>query len=666
MSFDSNNHSHTDLTGESGDLRLLPNAAAYPRHSTVHELFEARVALSPEVVAVVSDEYEITYAELNARANQLAHYLRRLGVGKGTAVAIGMDRSPELAAGVLAILKAGGAYVPLDETYPRERLAFMLEQSGATVLLTKSASVDKLPTAGMTIVAVDTQWPVIGGESEENPTPLSNATDPCYMIFTSGSTGTPKGVAMPHRPLVNLIWWHLHSPDAPGGGEGGSAGVAARTMQFAPISFDVSFQEMFSTWGSGGTLVLVTEELRLDPDALLGYIARHSVERLYLPVVALIQLADAHAAGQPAPVSVREVITAGEALHVTPSVASLFASLPGCTLHNHYGPSETHVVTAHVLSGDPAAWPALPPIGRPIWNTAAYLLDADMQAAGAGEEGELYLGGECLASGYVGRDDLTAERFIEIDDPLGSGEKRRVYKTGDRVRVGDDGALDYLGRADQQIKVRGYRVEPGEIEQCLPKMAAITQAAVVAKVLEDGDTALAVYFTVNTAEAPAVSEMRAHLRETLPDYMIPAMFVALESLPTTPSGKVDRKSLAARPLETHASTIPHVHRGAIRLEDAIAEIWRDVLHSDSVGYDDNFFEAGGTSLQAVRAYRRLKSSSHCEFPITILFQYPTITLLAKYLRDSGLVADNSHAQSGETPRRDPLAHLKSLRSHRTR
>lgn len=656
MTFDADNMANGSATESHGFAATMLGAVVpYPRDTTVSELVEAQVALNPDAVAIVTDHHEITYAELNARANQLARYLRGMGVGQGTPVAISMDRSPELVAGVLAILKAGGAYVPLDRSYPRERLEFMLAQSGATVLLTTSGALDRLPTGQAAIVAVDSEWPVVAVESDQNLEQVATATDPCYIIFTSGSTGTPKGVEMAHRPLVNLLWWHLHAADAPGAGN-----PVARTLQFAPISFDVSFQEIFSTWTSGGTLVLVPEELRIDPDSLLEYINRHAIERLYLPVVALLQLADVHAAGGAAPATVREVITAGEALLVTPAVASLFAAMPGCTLHNHYGPSETHVVTAHTLSGDAAAWPKLPPIGRPIWNSAAWVLGEGLAPVAEGDEGELYLGGECLATGYVGRPDLTAERFVDIPDPLGSTGTRRAYKTGDRVRwVG--GALEYLGRADQQIKIRGYRVEPGEIENALIAHDQVSQAAVVAKTYEDGEKALVGYVTSDKIPPPAVSEFRAYLRSTLPDYMIPATFVLVDALPMTPSGKVDRKALAERPI---AAASPAEAPPAASVEDAIAAIWRQVLHVDEIGRDDSFFEVGGTSLQAVKMHRLIKAKFETEFPITILFEYPTINLLAKSLRESGLSRGDGNTSSQPARHRDPLEHIRHLRAQR--
>ncbi len=639
----------------------MPSAVDYPRDAAVHELVEAQARLTPDSIAIISDHYAITYSELNARANQLARHLRHVGVAPGSPVAICMDRSPELVASMLAILKAGGAYVPLDASYPPHRLSYMLEVSGARVVLATHETATKVPTSDAATILVDRDWATIDSYEKTDLGRTASATDPCYIIFTSGSTGTPKGVVMPHRPLVNLVWWHLISPDAPGATGGHERTAAAKTMQFAPVSFDVSFQEIFSTWASGGTLVLVTEELRLDPDALLDYICGHAVERLYLPVVMLLQLAEALVPGAPLPVALQDVITAGEALQVTPAVARFFEALPDCKLHNHYGPSETHVVTAYMLSGPPASWPTFPPIGKAISNTATLVLGDNLQAVDDGDEGELYLAGDCLADGYVGRDDLTAERFVDV--AVGDGVITRAYKTGDRVRSLGDGVLDYLGRVDQQIKIRGYRVESGEIEQVLIKHPTVSQAAVVAKVYDDGDKALVAYIVGQPGSEPPGPEIRAHLRGSLPDYMIPATFVVVDTLPLTPSGKVDRKALAERELTSgERSTMSDSSAASLRLDEYLSALWREGLHVDQVGVDENFFEIGGTSVQAVKMYRKLKAHLKQEFPVTTLFQYPTIKTLAAHLGASD--TPNGATPAGNGAHRDPMAHLQALRGLR--
>jgi amino acid adenylation domain-containing protein len=342
----------------------------YPQDKCIHELFEATVEQTPEAVAVVFEGEQLTYRELNARANQVAHHLQSLGVGPEVLVGICVERSLEMVVGVLGILKAGGAYVPLDPAYPSERLTFMLEDTQTSVLLTQARLVESLPPNSPRVVCLDTDWEVIAFHSHSNPQRRVTTNNLAYVIYTSGSTGRPKGVAMSHRPLCNLLFWQLESSTV-------SAG--AKTLQFAPLSFDVSFQEIFSTWCSGGTLVLISEELRRDVVGLLHFLSEKAIERLFLPFVALQLLAEVADGQQAVPTSLREIITAGEQLKITRQIANWFTKLKSCTLHNHYGPSESHVVTAFTLTDSPSDWPALPPIGRPIANTQIYLLSAQLQ-----------------------------------------------------------------------------------------------------------------------------------------------------------------------------------------------------------------------------------------------------------------------------------------------
>jgi amino acid adenylation domain-containing protein len=415
----------------------------------LHPLVEAQARLRPAAVAVEGPGGEtLTYGELNQRADRLAGHLRRLGLRPEARVALSLERSPEMAVSVLAVLKAGGVCVPLDPSYPEERRARMREDAGAKIVLRGAELGPERLSAG----------------------PLPEWADPAslaYVLFTSGSTGRPKGVAMSHGALSTLIAWQLRG--TPGAG---------RTLQFAPLSFDVSFQELFATWAAGGTLVLVAEEVRRDPAALWAYLAERSVERLFLPFVALQQLAEAARARPGVHPPLREVVTAGEALQITPAVAALFVSLPGARLHNQYGPTETHVVTAETLTGPPASWPALPPIGRPVDGDLVRVLDPGLEPCPAGVPGELCLGGAALARGYLGRPDETAARFIP--DPYGSpgAAGERLYRTGDRARFRADGRLEYLGRLDAQVKVRGFRIEPGEVEAALAAHPGVAEAAV--------------------------------------------------------------------------------------------------------------------------------------------------------------------------------------------
>ncbi len=415
---------------------IAPPAPGRGGDLLVHDLVQAQAARTPDAPAVIGlDGDEVTYRDLVQRANRLAGHLRRLGVGPEERVALSLERSPEALVAVLAVLKAGGAYVPIDPSYPEERRRFMREDSGAAVLLD-----------GELLRALEA-----AGDIPLPPRMEVDPDNPAYVLYTSGSTGWPKGVTMPHGALANLISWHVaHLPGQ------------RRTLQLASLSFDVSFQEIFATWAAGGALVLVSEDERRDPAALLALLRKRAVERLFLPFVALQQLAEAAGEEERLSTSLREVITAGEQLRITPAVAALFRRLPGAHLYNHYGPTEAHVVTAYPLQGDPADWPPLPPIGRAIPGTRVLVQDPAGGPAPPGVAGELFLGGVCLARGYLGRPDLTAERFVP--DPFAGfrGEPgARLYRTGDRARRRTDGVLEYLGRLDKQVKVRGYRIEPG-------------------------------------------------------------------------------------------------------------------------------------------------------------------------------------------------------------
>ena len=398
-------------------------ARDYPADRCVHQLFEERVERTPDAVALVFEDQELTYGELNARSNQLAHYLQSQGVGPETLVAICMERSVEMVVGVLGVLKAGGAYVPLDPAYPRERLAFMLEDSGAAVLVTQQNLTGRIPDHAVQTVYLDRDREVIAAERDSHLAVEVGGENLAYVIYTSGSTGRPKGVAMPHQPLVNLICWQIASSTLRPG---------ATTLQFAALSFDVSFQEMFATLCSGGTLSVITEEVRRDPEKLLRHLADASIERLFIPPVALQGLADCYSDYPNINLNIINVITAGERLEITQSVAALLAKLENGILCNQYGPTESHVVTEFAMNHLDRGRSVLPPIGRPIANAQIYLLDSHLQPVPVGVPGELYIGGVGLARGYWNRPELTAERFVA--NPLDDAPHARLYRTGDQCR----------------------------------------------------------------------------------------------------------------------------------------------------------------------------------------------------------------------------------------
>jgi natural product biosynthesis luciferase-like monooxygenase protein/amino acid adenylation domain-containing protein/FkbM family methyltransferase len=586
-------------------------AEVYPAELCLHDLFAASAARTPDAPAVSWTDGSLSYAALDARSNRLARHLRARGVGPDARVGICLERGPEMMVAVLGVLKAGGACVPVDPAYPAERIAWMLADSAAPVLVTQHSVAERLPATDAARVLVDDDAASIDRESAE---PLAGGTHPdglAYVIYTSGSTGRPKGVAMPHRPLVSLLAWQERAWKHPS---------AATTLQFTTLSFDVSFQEIFSCWVSGGRLVLVDEDERRDFAAVLDRLEAEGVERLFLPYVALQHLADLAEERGTAPRALREVQTAGEQLRVTPSIRRLFERT-GAALSNQYGPSETHVATALVLDGAPDRWPLLPGIGAPVANARGYVLDAAGAPTPVGVPGELYLAGVCLARGYLARPALTAERFVP--DPFVPGA--RAYRTGDRARWLADGTLEFLGRVDDQVKVRGFRVEPGEIEAALEAHDGVRGAAVVVREDAPGDRRLVGYVVPAGDSALTAAELREHLKARLPEYMVPSAFVVMDAFPLTPSGKVARRALPAPDgaAGTEAWEAPRTPA-----EEILAGIYAEVLRVERVGAHDDFFALGGHSLLATRVTVRVRQAFGVELPVRALFEAPTVAGLA--------------------------------------
>ncbi|HYG63144.1 MAG TPA: amino acid adenylation domain-containing protein, partial [Thermoanaerobaculia bacterium] len=624
----------------------------YPLPRLVHEMVAARAAAAPEAEAVVFGDEWLSYGELVGRARRMARRLVDLGVGPDVPVGVFLERSPEMMLAILAVLEAGGAYVPLDPSYPEERLRVMLEDSGAPVVVTQ-AGLAKMVPEGVRVVVDGEGMP---GESSP-PGPLSHLppTPPpgegerrhvtpenlAYVTYTSGSTGRPKGVAMTHAAISAMLAWQLRTSAAGGG----------RTLQFTSLSFDVSFQEIFGTWCAGGAVVLVSEEVRRDPPLLVQLLSEQRVERLFLPFVALQQVAVAAAAG-PFPRHLREMMSAGEQLYVTPQVAALFTGLSGAALHNHYGPSETHAVTWLTLEGDPARWPERPTIGGPVDHARTLLLDAGLQPVPRGVPGEIWVGGAGLARGYLGQPALTAERFLP--DPFqeieGWTPGARMYRTGDLARLLPDGELDFLGRADAQVKVRGHRIEPAEVEITLARHPAVRQAAVTVRGESSGARRLVAYVAFHPeVEAPPFIELRSFLEESLPDPMVPSLWMRLDALPLTPSGKVDRRALPAPVTEDDAAGAPHSP-----VEELLAGIWADVLEVERVGVHDGFFDLGGHSLLATRVMSRVREAFGIELPLRRLFESPTVSGLARAV-EAALAGDAPVAGGiSRTPRQGAL------------
>ncbi|MCK4563775.1 MAG: AMP-binding protein, partial [Verrucomicrobia bacterium] len=442
-----------------------------------------------------------------------------------------------------------------------------------------------------------------------------------YIIFTSGSTGRPKGIAMPHRALSNLIEWQM---------ERQSFKPGARVLQYTSISFDVSFQEIVTTLASGGTLFLIDNDDRKDPRILLRHLIDQQIERLFLPYVAMRSIIEAaHAVGL-YPDSLKETITAGEQLRIDDAVRSFFSKIPEATLDNQYGPAETHVITAHLLEGDPSVWPELPPIGTSLKNTDAYILDADMQPVEVGETGELFLAGRNLAHGYFKREDLTSEVFIP--NPFDLPGRETLYKTGDLASCNPDGSINFLGRRDHQIKIRGHRIEPGEINNAVSGFQGIGHCLTHAVGASGSVQQLASYYTAEAGQSISGEELRRHLAQKLPAYMVPAFLIELAEIPYTPSGKVDLKALPKPSIES-SRYAEEEYRYETETETVLAKVWSELLGLGDIPRTADFFELGGDSLRAVTLFLKIQQKFGKDLPLASLAQAPTVAQLARLIEE---------------------------------
>jgi amino acid adenylation domain-containing protein len=588
--------------------------AAVERERCLHDLFEERARRAPAAIALEHGGETLTYEELNRRADRLAAHLRGRGVGPEVLVGLAVERSPAMVVAMLAVLKAGGAYLPLDPAYPEARRAMMLEDSRAAVVLTTgkdSKDTKDTKDEGSSVSLLSLRSLASLG-SLGSPQP----TNAAYVIYTSGSTGRPKGVVVEHRSIAAYT---------AGAAAAFGLGPEDRVLQFASISFDTSGEEIHPTLASGATLVLRPEDMALSLAHFLREVERLRITVLDLPTAYWHELAAGLGREGTLPACVRLVILGGE--KALPDRLALWREKvgPGVRLLNTYGPTEATIVASRC---DLTRGPAEAPIGRPIPGARAYVLDRSGQPVPAGLPGELYIGGSGLARGYLNRPEITAERFIP--DPSASVPGERLYRTGDLVRWRREGELEFLGRVDHQVKVRGFRVEPEEIEAALRGHPAVHDAAVSVKPGPGGDPRLVAY-TVReeTGRIETPADLKAYLRERLPEFMVPAVFVELPALPLTPSGKVDRRALpepaAARP-EAAAYVAPKSE-----LERTIAAVWRDLLGIDRIGVEDNFFDLGAHSLLLVRAHARLREALGQELTVIDLFRHPSVGALARHL-----------------------------------
>ena len=580
----------------------------YPKDVRLHELIEAQVQRTPDAVAVVFEDQRLTYREVNRRANQLAHRLRKLGVGPDAIVGIFAERSLEMIIGLVATLKAGGAYLPLDPNYPAERLAFILGDAQPAVVLVQSRLRSLLPQQVAKAVILEDDF---AAESDANPVDITNPENLAYVIYTSGSTGRPKGVMNTHRGICNWLLWLRETcqltPDD-------------RMLHKTPFTFDASLGEIFLSLVAGSQLVVARPGLHGDSRYLTKTICEKSITAIgFVPSTLSAFLEDQNVARCS---SVRLVICGGESLAVELQ-ERLFAVLPDAELHNLYGPTEAAVAVTH-WQCQRGSGGRIVPIGRPVANTQIYILDRAMQPVPKGVGGELHIGGVQVARGYLARPELTAKAFVP--SPYGEG---KLYKTGDLARYREDGAIEFLGRVDEQVKLRGQRIELGEIEAVLKKHEAVRDCVVAMR--EEGREAHQRLVAYVVASGLSPGELRQHAQKMLPDYMVPSAVVFLQELPLTASGKLDLRALPT-PTIVHGEKGPAPPRNA--LETQLVSIWEKVLGIQPIGITDNFFQIGGNSLLAVRIFAEVERTLGKRLPLAALFEMPTVETLAPRVRQA--------------------------------
>jgi amino acid adenylation domain-containing protein len=580
----------------------------YPRDKCLHELFEEQALRTPNAPAVIYESEHLNYRELNERANHLAHHLRARGVGPDVLVAIALDRSIRMVVSLLATLKAGGAYLPLDPEYPPERLEFILEDARPAVLITQRSFSDRFLSFTGRVVHVDADWPRIAQQPAKNPAPLAQPGNLAYVIFTSGSTGRPKGVFNEHRGIINRLLWMR---------ETFKIGTEDRVMQKTPYTFDVSVWEFFWPLITGACLVVARPGGHREPDYLVQLIVRQKITNIHFVPSMLQAFLEAH--GVERCTTLKRVFASGEALTV--DIQERFFKRVIAELHNLYGPTEAAV---EVTWWDCRPGLDVVPIGKPIANAQVYVLDALFQPAPVGVPGELYLGGIQVARGYLNRPELTAERFVP--DPFSKYPGARLYRTGDLTRWSKDGAVEFLGRIDDQIKLRGYRIELGEIESVLQQHEAVKQVVVVAREDRPGEKRLVAYLEMKQKIEEPGKLLKAYLQEKLPEYMVPSLYMQMEALPLTGSGKIDRRAL---PLPEAQGTPEKYVGPETQEQEILCGIWAEVLRLPRVGVHDNFFEIGGHSLLATQVISRVRAAFKVELSLRAIFTSPTVAGLAE-------------------------------------
>jgi amino acid adenylation domain-containing protein len=590
----------------------------------VHQLFEQQAEKNPDKVAVVFEDSKLTYRELNSKANQLSHYLIKMGAGPETLIGICVERSFDMLISQLAILKAGSTYIPIDPAYPSERITFMIEDAKMPFIITQQQLADSISGEGTKVICIDKEWESISAESTENIICKVSGVNLAYIIFTSGSTGKPKGVQITHGAFVNFLKSMSKEP-----------GITEndKLLSVTTLCFDIAGLELFLPITTGACVVIAKRETALDGTALINAVKKYGITIMQATPATWRLMIGAGWQGK----EKLKILCGGEPLPL--DLAGQLLKRSG-SLWNMYGPTET-TVWSSVCKIEPGVEQIL--VGKPIDNTQMYILDSDLQPVVIGAIGELYIGGDGLARAYLNRPDLTKEKFI--DNPFIENADARIYRTGDLARFRQDGTIEVLGRADNQIKIRGFRIELGEIEAVLSKHSDINQAVAAVKDFASDDKRIVAYFTAkNDSSIPMAGDLRNFLKEELPEYMIPSAFVRMEKLPLTPNGKIDRIKL---PMPEIVKTVSTEAVDAVpknELEKIIAQVWQEVLKVEKVGVNDNFFDLGGHSLLMTKVHLKLKETLKTEITMLDMFKYPTVSSLAKFM--NGDKKEEQALQSG--------------------
>lgn len=583
----------------------------YPRDSTIHQLFEEQVELNPNSVALIFDNTKMTYHELNKRANQIANYLRKLNIAQEQLVAICLNRSPDLIASFLGVLKAGGAYVPIDLSYPKERIAYMLDDSGASFVITTEHISKELPAINSKVIFLDKEEETIAAQPEKNIQSNSNAESLAYIMYTSGSTGKPKGVAVVQRGIVRLVKNITYA----------NVGPEEIFLNRAPIAFDASVFEIYGSLLNGGKLVILNS-LKPTLNEIASAIQQNRITTLRAtPGILNLLLEDySNELG-----SLRQVLSSGEVLPVW-LAQKFFSKLQECTLINAYGPTENTVSTTSYKVNEIFSNSSSIPIGRPISNDSVYILNKFLQPVPIGVIGEIYMSGDGIARGYLNKAELTGERFPS--DPFNATSGRRLYRSGDLARYHSDGNIEFIGRADGQVKIRGYRIELGEVESILGLFPGVKQSVAGTTKGKDGSDELVAYVVMNKGESFNHQLIRSYIREKLPQHMIPTFFVELKEIPVTPVGKIDRKRL---PAPTVAGSKEQIVLPRNQIEEQLVHIWETLLGVSPIGITESYFDLGGNSLLAMRMFTDIEKTFNKILPPSIIFHEDTIEKLAKHI-----------------------------------